>query len=64
MRWFDRSTLRHPTPPCLLGVLELPSCAGITFELHLVRLTPGAPSWGAWFDERGRRWALFEAGRA
>jgi len=38
--------------------------AGVALELHRVRLAPGAPCRGAWFDERGRRWRLVEAGRA
>ncbi|HEU4411662.1 MAG TPA: hypothetical protein VFS43_40840 [Polyangiaceae bacterium] len=63
-RWFPRSRLRHPTSPRLLGVLELPPRAGVALELHLVRLTPGAPCRGAGFDDRGRRWRLVEAGRA
>ncbi|HEU4412830.1 MAG TPA: hypothetical protein VFS43_46740 [Polyangiaceae bacterium] len=63
-RWFPRSRLRHPTSPRLLGVLELPPLGGVALELHLVRLAPGAPCVGAWLDERGRRWAIVEAGRA
>jgi hypothetical protein len=59
-----RSALRHPTSPRLIGVLELPPRADVALELHLVRPDPGAPCRGAWFDERGRRRALVEAGWA
>jgi hypothetical protein len=61
--WFPRSRLRG-APRALLGIRELTPRADVALELHLVRPDPGAPCRGAWFDERGRRWALVEVGLA